>query len=135
MTARQKAIAAIPSVVPPLAAIPVAVAPPAVAQVSVEAPVAASAVAPSSDFVVGFKGSFAGSRRYPLRDPDGIAFNLPHAYPAMKLCTYHPDVPGLRSVWVRALSGGGTHLRFYFTNDRPAPRIEITLSSVRVRAL
>jgi hypothetical protein len=134
LSVTQKVAAELPPVAAPLAATPLAVAPSAAAQISVEAPVAASSVAPSSDFVVGFTGSFAGSRRYPLSDPDGIAFNLPHAYPAMKLGTYRPDVPGLRSVWVRALCGGGTHLRFYYTKARPAPRIDLTRTGVRVSA-
>jgi hypothetical protein len=118
---------------PPVAVSPVAAGPTA-APVSAGAPVAAPPVAPSSDFVVGLTGSFAGSRRYPLSDPDGVAFNLPHAYAAMKVGTYRPDVAGLRSVWVRALPAGGVHLRFYYTTVRPAPRIELTRTGVRVTA-
>ncbi len=84
--------------------------------------------------MVGLTGSIAGSRRYPLSNPDGVAFNLPHASATMKVGTYRPDVPGLRSVWVRALPGGGTHLRFHFTDARPAPHIELTRAGVRVTA-
>ncbi len=139
----QKAVAdELPLVAPP----PQPIAPPAAAAaaavpVAAEAPAAeaplvaapAAAVAPS-DFVVGLTGSLAGSRRYPLSNPDGIAFNLPHASATMKVGTYRPDVPGLRSVWVRALPGGGTHLRFHYTDARPAPRIELTRAGVRVTA-
>jgi hypothetical protein len=137
--ATQKAVAdELPLVAPPPQPIAVApaVATPIVAAPAVAAPVAANvpvaAVAPSSDFVVGLTGSLAGSRRYPLSNPDGVAFNLPHASATMKFGTYRPDVPGLRSVWVRALPGGGTHLRFHYTDARPAPRIELTRAGVRV---
>jgi hypothetical protein len=121
---------------PPVAATPVAPPPAAAAPVSTEGPVAtpASAVAPSSDFVVALTGSIAGSRRYPLSNPDGVAFNLPNASAAMKVGTYRPNVPGLRSVWVHALPNGGTHLRFHYTDARPAPRIELTRTGVRVTA-
>ena len=94
----------------------------------------APGVGPWSDCVVGLVGSIARSRRYPLSNPDGVAFNLPHATAAMKVGTYHPDVPGLRSVWVRSLPGGGTHLRFYYTSAHPAPLIELTRTGVRVTA-
>jgi hypothetical protein len=117
---------------PPAAPTPVAAAAPGSAEAAVAT--RAPAIAPSSDFVVSLMGSIAGSRRYPLSNPDGVAFNLPHASAAMKVGTYRPDVPGLRSVWVRALPGGGVHLRFHYTNDRPAPRIELTRTGVRVIA-
>jgi PilZ domain-containing protein len=120
-------------IAPPAAAAAVAAAVPVAAEArTAEAP--AAAVASSSDFVVGLTGSIAGSRRYPLSNPDGVAFNLPHASATMKVGTYRPDVPGLRSVWVRALPGGGTHLRFHYTDARPAPRIELTRAGVRVTA-
>jgi PilZ domain len=141
--AQKVAAAGLPLVAPapqPIAA-PVAAAPVAPARVAavpvaeaaaVEAP--APAVAPPHDFTVGLTGSIAGSRRYPLGNPDGVAFNLPHASATMKVGTYRPDVPGLRSVWVRALPGGGTHLRFHYTDARPAPHIELTRTGVRVTA-
>jgi hypothetical protein len=123
-------------IVPSVAAAPIAAAPAAAAPVAAEAPTAAApaAVAPLSQFVVGLTGSIAGARRYPLGNPDGVAFNLPHATATMKVGTYRPDVPGLRSVWVRALPGGGTHLRFHYTDARPAPHIELTRTGVRVTA-
>jgi hypothetical protein len=120
--------------IPPVAGPSVAAAPPATAPVAAEAPVPAPAVVPLSDFVVGLRGSLAGSRRYPLSNPDGVAFNLPHASPAARFGTYRPDVPGLRSVWVRALPGGGTHLRFYYTHAGVAPRIDLMRTDVRVHA-
>jgi hypothetical protein len=129
----QRAAADVPPAAAPTST-PVAVAPAAALPIPAEAPVEAPAVAPSSEFVVGLTGSLAGSLRYPLADPDGIAFNLPHATSAMKVGTYHPDVPGLRAVWVRALSGGGTHLRFYYTRVRPGPRIELMRTGVRVHS-
>jgi hypothetical protein len=135
----QKAAATLPPVAPtpqPIAPLVAATPVAAAAPVSAEAPVAAPApaVAQSSDFVVGLTGSISGSRRYPLSNPDGVAFNLPNASAPMKFGTYRPDVPGLRSVCVRALPGGGTHLRFHYTNARPAPRIELTRTGVRVTA-
>jgi hypothetical protein len=119
-------------IAPPVAAAPAAVAPAVAEPVAAEAP--APAAAPSPEFTVGLTGSLAGSRRYPLSNPDGVAFNLPHASATMKVGTYRPDVPGLRSVWVRALPGGGTHLRFHYTDARPAPHIELTRAGVRVTA-
>jgi hypothetical protein len=136
---RKAAAAELPPIAPPpdpiapAAAVPAAVVAaqaPAVEAKAAEPP----AAAPSSDFVVGLTGSLAGSRRYPLRNPDGVAFNLPHAQATMKVGTYRPDVPGLRSFWVRPLPGGGTHLRFHFTDARPAPHVELTRTGVRITA-
>jgi hypothetical protein len=73
--------------------------------------------------LIALTGSLAGSTQYPLRDPDGVAFNLPHARARKKLGTYTPSVAGLKSMWVRALPAGGTHLRFFYGAARPAPRI------------
>jgi hypothetical protein len=95
---------------------------------------AVAPVAASADFKVGLTGSLAGAQRYPLRNPDGVAFNLPRAHATMKIGTYRPEVPGLKSVWVRALAGGGTHLRFFFSQSRPAPRVELGRGAVRVSA-
>jgi len=91
-------------------------------------------VAAHADFTIGLMGSIKDMRRYPLRDPDGVAFNLPHAHASLKLGTYRPDVPGLKSVWVRALAGGGTHLRFFFSKSGPAPRVELENDAVHVSA-
>jgi hypothetical protein len=91
-------------------------------------------VAAPADFTVALTGSLAAMRRYPLRAPDGVAFNLPHARTTMKIGTYRPDVPGLKSVWVRALPGGGTHLRFFFAQSGPEPRVDVERDAVRVSA-
>jgi hypothetical protein len=107
---------------------------PAIAPSALEA--TAPAVAPSADEparpLVALTGSIAGAKRYPLRNPDGVAFNLPHARAAMKVGTYTPDAPGLKAMWVRALPGGGTHLRFFFTAARSAPRLVLERDGVRV---
>ncbi|HVX95340.1 MAG TPA: hypothetical protein VHK47_10555, partial [Polyangia bacterium] len=107
-----------------------------------EAPAAeppAAAVSPAAapvaeTFSVGLSGSLAGVQRYLLRNPDGVAFNLPHAQATMKLGTYHPAVRGLKAVWVRALPGGGAHLRFFFASARSAPRIDLGRAAVVVTA-
>jgi hypothetical protein len=96
------------------------------------APVEAAPAEPA--LVVGLTGSLAGAKRYPLRSPDGVAFNLPHARASMKVGTYTPGVPGLKSMWVRPLPGGGTHLRFFFTAARPAPAVALEPDGVRVGA-
>ncbi|HEY2729984.1 MAG TPA: PilZ domain-containing protein [Polyangia bacterium] len=87
-------------------------------------------------YSVALAGSLAGSRRYLLRDPDGIAFNLPHARAKVAFGIYRPRVPGLRSVWVHALPGGGINLRFFLTpqSPDPAPLIELARDGVRVTA-
>ncbi|HVU52906.1 MAG TPA: hypothetical protein VHL80_19625, partial [Polyangia bacterium] len=100
---------------------------------SAPAPVAASP-APPARVLVALTGSLAGARRYPLSDPDGVAFNLPHARASRKVGTYAPDVTGLKSMWVRPLPGGGTHLRFFYTSARPAPRITLERDGVHVGA-
>jgi hypothetical protein len=84
--------------------------------------------------VVDLSGSLAGVKRYPLSKPDGVAFNLPRAHTSKRLGTYTPDIPGLKSVWVRALPGGGTHLRFYFASTLEAPRVVLERDGVRVGA-
>jgi hypothetical protein len=91
------------------------------------------AAAEASSFKVGLVGSLAGAQRYPLRTPDGVAFNLPKAQATMAHGTYNPAIRGLRAVWVRALPGGGTHLRFYYTKSRPSPDIVLQRDGVRVR--
>jgi hypothetical protein len=108
-----------PVAVPPVEEPPVAAAP---AAAVVDAEPAAPA---SAELFVGLKGSLAGARRYPLANPDGVAFNLPHARATMKLGTYPSPAPGLKSLWVRALPGGGTHLRFHFESATTAPRVEL----------
>jgi hypothetical protein len=109
-----------PATDPPAPTPPVAVAPAPAAEVDAEP------VAPApAELFVGLKGSLAGARRYPLANPDGVAFNLPHARATMKLGTYVSPAPGLKSLWVRALPGGGTHLRFHFESARTAPRVEL----------
>jgi hypothetical protein len=116
------------------AAEPVAAEAPVVpAEPSVAAAEAPAAEAPAA-FVVALTGSIAGVKRYPLRSPDGVAFNLPRARTPMKIGTYAPELPGLKSVWVRALPGGGTHLRFYFSAAGAAPRVELERDGVRVTA-
>jgi hypothetical protein len=110
---------------PAVADAPVVAAPPRAPEAAAEEP---------ATFTLGLTGSLAGARRYPLRDPDGVAFNLPQAHALVKLGTYRPDVPGLRSLWVRALPGGGTHLRFYFASGSSAPRVELARGAVRVTA-
>jgi hypothetical protein len=85
-------------------------------------------------FKVGLAGSLAGAQRYPLRSPDGVAFNLPKAQATMAHGTYNPPIRGLRAVWVRALPGGGTHLRFYYTKSRPSPEVVLENDGVRVEA-
>jgi hypothetical protein len=83
-------------------------------------------------FAVGLEGSIASARRYQLRDPDGVAFNLPRAHATMKLGTYTPDVPGLKQVWIRALPGGGVNVRFFFTGGHAAPTVELHRDGVSV---
>ena len=67
-----------------------------------------------------------------LGTPDGVAFNLPNAQATMKVGTYRPAVRGLRTVWVRNLPGGGTHLRFFYAKSRPAPEVHLHSDGVRV---
>jgi hypothetical protein len=88
----------------------------------------------SSEFAVGLTGSLKGAHRYPLHAPDGIAFNLPNAHATRRVGTYRPAVRGLRAVWVRALPGGGTHLRFYYARSAPAPEVRLDADGVRVVA-
>ena len=83
---------------------------------------------------MGLTGSLKGAHRYPLHAPDGVAFNLPNAHATRKVGTYHPAVPGLRAVWVRALPGGGTHLRFYYARSGPTPEVRLDADGVRVAA-
>jgi hypothetical protein len=86
-----------------------------------------------TSFKVGLVGSLAGAHRYLLRAPDGVAFNLPKARATMAYGTYNPEVRGLRAVWVRALPGGGTHLRFYYTKAGPSPEVLLQNDGVRVQ--
>jgi hypothetical protein len=113
-------------------------APAPVAGPEAPAPVAAAPAEPpaadASAFDVDLEGSTAGAHRYVLRAPDGVGFNLPRARPSMKLGTYHPDVPGLRAVWLRPLPGGGTNARFYFKPGEPAPRVTLKDGVLRVTA-
>jgi PilZ domain len=104
----------------------------AVAPADDPTPEAAPATGDSSVFTVGLVGSLAGAHRYPLRAPDGVAFNLPHARPSTRFGTFQPSVPGLRSVWVRPLPGGGTNVRFFFHSSGPSPRVELKRDAVRV---
>jgi hypothetical protein len=145
-------VAAPPASAPPSIAPPVVVTQPAAPAAAPAAPAPSSAepVAPApvpeplgepvqaaaaaAPLVVALSGSIAGAKRYPLRDPDGVAFNLPHAHASMKVGTYTPEVPGLKSMWVRALPGGGTHLRFFYTSPRRAPRVTLERDGVRVGA-
>lgn len=136
------AVAPAPVAAPPAVAAPAAepvpvhearVAEPEAAEAPAAEPSAAAAAPPVAEtFSVGLSGSLAGAQRYLLRNPDGVAFNLPHAQPTMKLGTYHPAVRGLKAVWVRALPGGGAHLRFFFTSARSAPRIDLGRAAVVV---
>jgi hypothetical protein len=142
--------AATPSISPPVIVTqeaPPAEAPAAIGAATLEPPAATPDPAPAAaaepvaapddeaaSFAVLLSGSLAGAQRYPLRDPDGVAFNLPHARTPMKVGTYTPVVPGIKSMWVRALPGGGTHLRFFFAAARPAPRIVLERDGVRVTA-
>ena len=103
--------------------------PPPTAAVEPRAPEPA---AEPSEFVVGLAGSLAGARRYPLRNPDGVAFNLPHARATMKLGTYRPAIQGLRAIWVRGLPGGGTHLRFFYSGAHEPPEVRLDSGQSRV---
>jgi hypothetical protein len=121
--------------VPPPVASPAPAEPPAEAA----APAPAAAVLPERSagqaaFIVGLVGSLSGAHRYPLSAPDGVAFNLPHARATLKVGTFRPAVAGLRAVWVRALPGGGTHLRFFFNGSAPAPQVALDADGVRVIA-
>jgi hypothetical protein len=126
-------------VTPPAPAVveaPAAVAPPA-APVTVAAPVVVAEPAPTPvapHFTIGLKGSLAGFRRYFLRAPDGVAFNLPHAEAAIGHGTYEAALPGVRAVWVRPLAGGGTNVRVFFTAARPAPRVTLAPEGITVVA-
>jgi PilZ domain len=116
---------------------PAPIAPPA-------APVAAAPVAPAiaepaptpvaPHFTIGLKGSLAGFRRYFLRAPDGIAFNLPHAEATIGHGTYEAALPGVRAVWVRPLAGGGTNVRVFYTSARPAPQVTLAPEGITVVA-
>jgi hypothetical protein len=108
---------------------PVAPEPPSIEPIPAPPP----STAPT-DFTVGLVGSLAGARRYPLRAPDGVAFNLPHAHATLAVGTYRPAVPGLRAIWVRPLPGGGTHLRFFFTRSGPSPEIRLGEDGIDVVA-
>ena len=88
----------------------------------------------SNEFSVGLTGSLKGAHKYALHAPDGVAFNLPKARATMKVGTYRPAVRGLRSVWVRDLPGGGTHLRFFYAKSGPAPEVRLHADGVRVVA-
>jgi PilZ domain-containing protein len=124
-------IAEAPASAPTPRAVEAPVTPPAVAAPLEPAATPAEDLAP---IVVGLTGSLAGATRYPLRKPDGVAFNLPHARATMRVGTYSPDVPGLKSMWVRALPGGGVHLRFFFASTGAAPRVALERDGVRVGA-
>ncbi len=52
----------------------------------------------------------------------------------MKVGTYRPAVRGLRTVWVRDLPGGGTHLRFFYSKAGPVPEVHLHADGVRVDA-
>jgi hypothetical protein len=104
---------------------------PFAAGVHASSPSGAAAEEPAPPLVP-LTGSLAGAKRYPLSSPDGVAFNLPHAHTSMKLGTYSPAVRGLKSMWVRALPGGGTHLRFFYSSAASAPRLELERDGVRV---
>ena len=88
----------------------------------------------AKEFAVGLTGSLKGAHKYALHTPDGVAFNLPNAQATMKVGTYKPAVKGLRTVWVRDLPGGGTHLRFFYAKSRPAPEVRLHSDGVRVVA-
>jgi len=122
--------------VAPVAEPVVAVAPPPTRGATRVSAVVAPAEAEPEAFSVALTGSLAGARRYALRDPDGVAFNLPHARAKVAFGIYRPAVPGLRSVWVHALPGGGINLRFFLTpkSPDPAPRFELARDGVRVTA-
>jgi hypothetical protein len=85
-------------------------------------------------FQMDLEGTTTGAHRYVLRAPDGIGYNLPHAKPAAKFGTYHPEVAGLRAVWLRPLPGGGTNARFYFKPGEPPPKVELVDGALRVAA-
>jgi hypothetical protein len=85
-------------------------------------------------FTIGLKGSLAGSRRYFLRAPDGVAFNLPHAEATIGHGTFEAALPGVRAVWVRPLAGGGTNVRVFFTAARPAPQVTLAPEGITVVA-
>jgi hypothetical protein len=119
--------------------VPPPVASAAPAEPPAEAAAPATAVSPERStgqtaFIVGLVGSLSGAHRYRLSAPDGLAFNLPHARATLKVGTYRPAVAGLRAVWVRALPGGGTHLRFFFSGSGPAPDVALDADGVRVIA-
>jgi hypothetical protein len=119
-------------IVEPIAPVTVPAAPaePGAASATVEP----ASVADRAAFVVGLVGSLSGARRYPLSAPDGVAFNLPHARATLKVGTYRPPVDGLRAVWVRALPGGGTHLRFFYGGAHPPPEVQLLPDGARVFA-
>ena len=50
----------------------------------------------------------------------------------MALGTYRPNVPGLKSIWVRALPGGGANVRFFFVSPATAPRVQLARDAVSV---
>ncbi|HEY4392432.1 MAG TPA: hypothetical protein VGP64_00140, partial [Polyangia bacterium] len=99
-----------------------------------EAEAPADRAGASSEFTVGLTGSLKRAHRYPLQAPDGVAFNLPNAHATRKVGTYRPAVRGLRTVWVRDLPGGGTHLRFYYDRSGPAPEVRLEADGVRAVA-
>jgi hypothetical protein len=126
--------------VAPVAATPAVRAPSAgpsaaAAEPSAATPIVVPESPPSPEparFTLPLVGSLAGAVRYPLRAPRGVAFNLPHARATVRFGTYRPEVAGLRTVWVRALRGGGTHLRFFFDESAAAPDVELGPEGVEV---
>jgi hypothetical protein len=96
-----------------------------------EAPPAPVVAAPPH-FTVGIKGSLAGANRYLLRAPDGVAYNLPHAKPTLAMGTYEAALPGVRSVWVRPLAGGGTNVRVFFSSTGRPPNVKLDADGVTV---
>jgi hypothetical protein len=125
-----------PAVAAPIGAPSVA---PAAAEASAVAPIVVPEPPPDpvpepAHFTVPLVGSLAGAARYALRGPDGVAYNLPHARAGLRIGTYRPDIEGLRAVWVRALPGGGTHLRFFFEPNAAPPDVELRSDGVLVVA-
>jgi hypothetical protein len=112
---------------------------PAVATQASAAPIVVSEASPEpsvepAHFRMPLVGSLAEAVRYPLRGPEGVAFNFPHARPTVRVGTYRPDVAGIRTIWVRALPGGGTHLRFLFDPGAAPPDVELGIDGIEVTA-
>lgn len=65
---------------------------------------------------VRLKGSLANSQQYPLKQPEGIAFDLPRASTALPFGKYRIAEPGFRALWLDQ-HGVGIRIRVLFDDS------------------